>query len=182
MKFLFSFITTLLLFSSPMYGKTMYVTEDLNVRTQPGFVGEIVDVLEKGDEVEVLISLDSKKDGYKWTYIRHDGRVRACCTEFLSEEKPPTMHLYSNCKITHYCPCVICCGKDNGITASGAPCQINHTVANGALPFGTRLMINGKEYVVEDRGVGDYTIDIFVSGHQEAWDLGEYYADVYIID
>lgn len=105
--------------------------------------------------------------------------------EHVVEEEPPApaMHLYGNCRITFYCAGPCCCGAyASGITASGAHVQANHTVACGDLPFGTRLMIDGQEYVVEDRGVGAQQIDIFVNSHQEALDRGLYYTDVWILE
>lgn len=183
MKFIFSFVVALLLFSSPVYAETMYVTDDVNVRTVPGFKGEIIDVLEKGDEVEVVTFLKNVKDGRRWAYIRHEGRIRSCCSEYLGKEKPVTTHLYGNCRITHYCPGACCCGRWAGSpTASGEWPQINRTVSNGLLPFGTRVLINGQEYIVEDRGVGEFDFDIFVGSHSEANQRGLYYTDVYIID
>lgn len=99
-----------------------------------------------------------------------------------SEVEPAdTLKYYGNCRITFYCPCAKCCGKDDGITASGAPAQVNHTVANGSLPFGARVQIDGVTYTVEDRGVGSDQFDIFVAGHQEAYDRGLYYTDVYLV-
>lgn len=101
--------------------------------------------------------------------------------EVVSEPEP--MHLYGNCRITFYCPGACCCGKwAGGGTASGVRATVNHTVANGSLPFGTRLLIDGQEYVVEDRGVGAFEIDIFVASHEEALQRGLYYTDVFIID
>lgn len=98
-------------------------------------------------------------------------------------EPEPAMHYYGNCRITFYCPGSCCCGAyATGITASGVPVQANRTVANGSLPFGTRVMIDGQEYVVEDRGVGGDQFDIFVWSHQEALARGLYYTDVYVID
>lgn len=102
----------------------------------------------------------------------------------LTPEPAPAMHLFDRCRITHYCPCAQCCGAAGQATASGVMPQVNHTVANNVLPYGTRVMINGTEYVVEDCG-GDSmadgrTFDIFVSDHQTALNLGMYYADVYI--
>ena len=101
-----------------------------------------------------------------------------------AEEKPPApaMHLYGNCRITFYCPCSACCGSWGNATASGAMPQSNHTVACGDLPFGTRLLIDGQEYVVEDRGVGAQQIDIFVNDHAEALARGLYYTDVWILE
>ena len=100
--------------------------------------------------------------------------------EVVSEPEP--MHLYGNCRITFYCHCAACNGRAGANCASGVQPTVNHTVANGSLPFGTRLLIDGQEYVVEDRGVGDFEIDIFVASHEEALQRGLYYRDVYIID
>lgn len=101
-------------------------------------------------------------------------------------EPAPAMHLFDRCRVTHYCPCAQCCGAAGQPTASGVMPQVNHTVANNVLPYGTRVMINGTEYVVEDCGGANMadgrTFDIFVSDHQTALNLGMYYADVYIID
>lgn len=96
--------------------------------------------------------------------------------------EPQEMHLYGRCRITFYCHCAACNGRAGANCASGVQPTTNHTVANGSLPFGTRLMIDGQEYVVEDRGVGAMEIDIFVASHEEALQRGLYYTDVYIID
>ena len=90
---------------------------------------------------------------------------------------------YGACRITFYCGCSQCCGQwAGGPTASGVMPTPGRTVANGVLPFGTRVLIEGHEYVVEDRGVSGDQFDIFVSDHQEALNRGLYYADVYIIE
>ena len=102
--------------------------------------------------------------------------------EVNTAENAPRTTYYGACRITFYCPCSRCCGKDDGITASGVQATPNHTVANGALPFGTRVIIDGQEYVVEDRGVDANQFDIFVSDHQEALERGLYYADVYLVN
>lgn len=91
-------------------------------------------------------------------------------------------HLWGVCTITFYCPCSECCGSwAGGATASGTTPTAGRTVA-ADLPFGTRLMIEGHEYVVEDRGVSGMWVDIFVNDHQEALDRGMYSAEVYIIE
>lgn len=101
-------------------------------------------------------------------------------------------------KITFYDACTKCCGKTDGITASGKKVRVNRTVACNWLPFGTRLLIDGRTYVVEDRGArshfGDvYSkrnpnpkkrikhIDIYVSSHKEARKLGVRYLPVEIL-
>lgn len=89
---------------------------------------------------------------------------------------------YGNCRITHYDAGACCCGEwATGCTASGVLATTHHTVATGDdLPFGTELLINGEVYVVEDRGVDPYCVDIFVEDHLQALELGMYYTDVYM--
>ncbi len=85
-------------------------------------------------------------------------------------------------EITAYCACVLCCDKSDGITASGAMVQANHTVAGPKeFPFGTKLIIKGQVYVVEDRGGGihGHRIDIYFNTHQEALNFGRQHLDVY---
>lgn len=98
-------------------------------------------------------------------------------------EPDVSKNYYGSCRITFYDDCELCCGVwAGGNTASGVRPTVNHTVANGSLPFGTRLLIDGQEYVVEDRGVGEFEIDIFVATHEEALQRGLYYSEVYILD
>ena len=103
--------------------------------------------------------------------------------EVNTAETAPETAYYGACRITFYCSCSQCCGQwAGGATASGAMPTPNHTVANGSLPFGTKVIIDGQEYVVEDRGVDGDQFDIFVSDHQEALERGLYYADVYLVN
>lgn len=82
-------------------------------------------------------------------------------------------------KLTAYCPCSKCCGKSDGITASGTVATQGRTVAMSGVPFGTKLSVNGKIYIVEDRGTAYGHIDVFMNSHQEALNFGVQYADVY---
>ena len=84
-------------------------------------------------------------------------------------------------KITAYCPCSKCCGKSNGITASGTKATAGRTVAaSGKFALGTKLNINGHIYTVEDRGgaINGNKIDIFVNSHSEALAWGVRYLPV----
>ena len=93
-------------------------------------------------------------------------------------EMPPEPQLNSLgvYRISAYCPCRRCCLKTDGITASGAKATPNRTVAVDGLPFGTRLLIDGIEYVVEDRvGSGKRLIDVFFNTHEEALNSGYWY-------
>lgn len=84
-------------------------------------------------------------------------------------------------RITHYCPCRKCNGKNAGRTASGAPMTAGRTVATSGreFEFGTKLLINGNVYTVEDRGVGRGCIDILCETHSEALRRGMYHVDVF---
>lgn len=88
-------------------------------------------------------------------------------------------------KVTAYCPCAICCGKTTGYTSSGAKARANHTVAaSSQYAFGTKLIINGEEYTVEDRGgaITGNRIDIFMNSHAEALAWGVKYLPVQVED
>ena len=83
-------------------------------------------------------------------------------------------------KLSGYCSCSICTGQwSGGSTASGTTPTAGRTIAMGGVPFGTKLMINGQVYTVEDRGTAYGHVDIFCSSHSEALSFGVQYADVY---
>ena len=86
-------------------------------------------------------------------------------------------------KVTAYCSCSKCCGKQTGITASGTKATAGRTVAaSGQFAFGTKLIINGKEYTVEDRGgaIQGNKIDIYMDSHAEALAWGVKYLPVQV--
>lgn len=96
------------------------------------------------------------------------------------ESKPALLGTY---QLTAYCACQKCCGKSNGVTASGTQATQGRTVACNNLAFGTRIMINGHEYVVEDRGgMDNNVIDIFFDSHSEALSFGRKSCEVYLIN
>lgn len=66
------------------------------------------------------------------------------------------------------------CGRGDGLTASGVYAEAGRTVAADHLPFGAVVVIDGKEYVVEDRFGGGYTdrLDIFMEHEDECWEFG----------
>lgn len=85
-------------------------------------------------------------------------------------------------KVTAYCSCSKCCGSHaNGYTSSGTKATAGRTVAAPSnLAYGTKLNINGKTYVVEDRGgaIKGNRIDIYVNSHSEALAWGVKYLPV----
>ena len=88
--------------------------------------------------------------------------------------------------ITAYCPCVKCCGKTNGITASGVKAVQGVTVATDkSIPFGTKIYIDGVgERIVQDRGgaIKGNKIDLYFDTHQEALSFGRQTRKVTILN
>ena len=81
-------------------------------------------------------------------------------------------------EVTHYCPCYRCNGNNLAKAASGKPLAVGMVAMSTHYPFGTKLMINGNIYTVEDRGGPEFNdihrVDIFVKTHAEALRLGRY--------
>ncbi len=85
-------------------------------------------------------------------------------------------------KITFYCSCSKCCGKSNGITASGTKVKEGRTVAvsRSKIKLGSKLFIEGLgNFIAEDTGVSGNTIDVFVNSHAKAYQMGVRYCTVY---
>lgn len=80
--------------------------------------------------------------------------------------------------------CTHCCGKSDGITASGTYATAGRTVAaSSEFDFGTRLYIDGLgERIVEDRGgaIGGGRLDVVCSDHAECYSITGWY-DVWLI-
>lgn len=85
---------------------------------------------------------------------------------------------------TAYCNCERCSGG-HALTYSGTVPKPNHTIAADLIkyPIGTKLLINGIVYTVEDKGsnVIDDRIDIFFATHEEALAFGTKNVDVYSV-
>ena len=97
-------------------------------------------------------------------------------------EPEPTIVSLGTYKITAYCGCAKCCGKTDGITASGTHVTAGRTIAAPPeIPFGTKLMIIGHIYTVEDRGgaIKGKRIDIYFESHEEAERFGVQYIEVF---
>lgn len=89
--------------------------------------------------------------------------------------------------ITAYCPCEKCCGKTDGITASGVKAVQGVTVAADTrkLGFGTKIYIDGVgERIVQDTGsaIKGKKIDLYFENHQEAWNFGRQTRQVTILN
>ena len=101
-------------------------------------------------------------------------------------------HVLENVTVTHYDCCVECCGKVDGLTASGTHATPYSTVAvdPSVIPLGAVLLVDYgdgaglRRYRAEDTGgaVKGNHIDLCVGNHAEALQLGRRTATVYWVD
>ena len=89
-----------------------------------------------------------------------------------------------------YCSCSICCGQwSGGPTASGVYPTANHTIAvdayNPTVPMGTKVVMNGVEYTVEDTGAFyQYGVDfdVYYDSHSAASAHGHQTWEAFLAD
>ena len=96
-----------------------------------------------------------------------------------------------NVKVSHYCCCVKCCGKADGITYSGVKATPGVTVAvdTSIIPLGSDVLVDYGDgiinyYRADDTGsaIKGNKLDLCVSSHQEAINLGVRTATVYWVE
>lgn len=119
-------------------------------------------------------------------------------TQVTEQPEEPKLVCLGTYKLTAYCGCSKCCGKwgENRPvdeyrktivkTAGGYRAVEGVTVAAdiSILPYGTKVIINGHEYTVQDRGgvINGNKIDIYFESHQAALEFGVQYAEVYVYE
>ncbi len=91
-----------------------------------------------------------------------------------------------NYKLTFYDPCVACNGNNQALTATGTTLTEGRTIAvdPSVIPLGSRVFIEGYGvFIAEDTGgaIKGNKIDIAVSTHERANELGVQYANVYLL-
>lgn len=94
----------------------------------------------------------------------------------IGDPEPTPTYKEMQIVATAYCPCVKCCGKSDGITATGVKAKANHTIAADPkiLPYGTEILCGMGEFVVEDCGgsIEGNRVDFFFDTHEEAVRFG----------
>lgn len=89
-------------------------------------------------------------------------------------------------RCTAYCGCRKCCGKSDGITASGTIAEEGRTVGvdTSVIPLGATVIIAGNVYIAEDTGgaIKGNQIDIYFDSHEEALAFGVKYLKVEVIE
>ena len=106
----------------------------------------------------------------------------AAAEEAAREEMLANAEYLGTFTLTAYCNCESCCGTAGNATASGVMPTSGHTVAMGGIDFGTKLLINGTVYTVEDRGTPYGHVDIYMDSHDAALQFGMGSAEVYLIN
>ena len=121
--------------------------------------------------------------------ITDNGRLSGDDTPAQEPLRLEQAHVLEGVTITHYDVCEQCCGKVDGITASGAHATPYSTVAvdPSVIPLGAELLVDYgdgaglRRYRAEDTGgaVKGNHIDLCVGSHAEALQLGRRTATVY---
>lgn len=156
----------------------------VNIRKLPHPDGAYITSVDSGTQLEIIghyRKILNDQVLSDWTKVRYGGIEGYACTEYLTTECP--LIDLGQFQITYYCPCALCCDVANRQTASGTWPEPGRTIATDpSIPFGTKLIIDGHEYIVEDRGgaiTGNH-IDMFVATHSEALQKGVHYTEVYM--
>lgn len=115
-------------------------------------------------------------------YINKDAKVAE-----TSGQKPEMTSEWTSLgefEITAYCSCEKCCGKADGITASGTKAEVGKTIAvdTDVIPYGTEVTIDGHTYIAQDCGgaIKGNRIDVYYGSHEEALAHGIRYAEVMV--
>lgn len=100
--------------------------------------------------------------------------------------------IVKNFNTSAYCSCSKCCGKTNGITASGAKASSWYTIAAGkGYKLGTVIYIpafankpNKGWFVVQDRGgaISNSKLDVYMGSHSEALQFGRKTLECYVYE
>lgn len=104
------------------------------------------------------------------------------------ENEEETIRSLGMFEITAYCPCPLCSSSWNRTTATGTTATAGRTIGVNpdVIPYGSRIMINGHEYIAEDTGgamrENPRVIDVFMESHEEALQFGRQNFEVFIIE
>lgn len=111
---------------------------------------------------------------------------RKTCAVYRHSEAPLEGENYlGEFQVTGYCSCSLCCGeKEEKLTKSETVPKAAHTIAAdpSVIPLGTRIVIDGVSYVVEDTGkaIKGKQLDIYFDTHEEAVRYGRKEKYVYL--
>ena len=104
---------------------------------------------------------------------------------------PKNLKCLGEYKVTAYCACEECCGEwaenrefGKVIGAAGVELVPDYSIATDAklLPYGTKIIMDGKEYEAHDAGaaVKGNCIDVYFDDHEIATQYGVQYKKIYV--
>lgn len=140
-----------------------------------------------GNEWDPVVAKNATVDGISYLAGIDTERLLTVDEPDLLDQVPvlTSLGVY---KVTAYCACQKCCGKSPddpwyGITATGTRATQGRTIAAdpAVLPYGTVVVINGHEYIVEDCGgaIDGKEIDMYFDSHQAAREWGNKWLEVF---
>ena len=87
-------------------------------------------------------------------------------------------------RVTYYCNCDSCSEGYGRLTSTGHTCYSDYTIAvdPSIIPYGTKVYMNGGEYLADDCGgaINGNEIDVYVDHHELTEKNGVDYYDVCI--
>lgn len=115
-----------------------------------------------------------------------------------TEPEKPALVSIGTFKLTAYCSCKKCCGAyaynrpvdeyGNEIVYGSIGVRLEAGVSIAVdprvIPYGTQVVIDGHTYIAHDTGgsIKGKRIDVYFDDHQEAWNFGVQYAEVFVYD
>ena len=149
---------------------------------------ELLRIKEQEKKLEEEKRLEEEKTIYENNHPIEEPNSEPIICETETTETHENIEWYT-IEVSYYCPCYICCGKEDGITASGNIAIEGITVAlPSSIPLGNIIVIDGHEYVCQDRGgaIIDYgnnyiRADIFLNSHEDCLARGRYITEGYIV-
>ena len=136
--------------------------------------------------------LCKRADISRGAFYSHYDDIYSVAEDFENERIEAALlaraHVIEGVTVTHYDCCVQCCGKDDGITASGVRAAPGVTVAvdPSVIPLGSDVLVDYGDgeihyYRADDTGgaVKGNHLDLCVATHEEALQLGRRTATVY---
>lgn len=183
------YVATEFIHVEPAIGVALSVEEEAAIRAaEEEEVRRRAAEEERGRQEEAARHAAEEEEARRRAEEEEEARRRAAEEEKARQETAnnnlpeDSLQYMGTFRITYYCACLDCCGGGLGRTASGTVPTEGRTIAvnPGQIPYGTHVIINGHEYVAEDTGVGVNQVDIFVSSHEYALQLGMDYYDVYV--
>lgn len=174
----------------------VYTTEMVNARVDSNLDADVRYILYANTALTKIENTEND-----WAKVKIEGEVLFIDNTFLTFDEPNYIEEDSYAikilkeddnygeylgefKLTAYCSCEKCCGKwaKYGLTSSGTTPEEGRTVACNSIAAGTKIIINGHEYTVEDTGnMKDNVIDIYMASHEDACEFGVQYAEVYLL-